>query len=124
MKTPLFRYCLPTYSSRSTSPSRTKFYGPQPDYFPPRPRLIFPKHKTFNHFSCNQLLSLSYYQASALKLVTLSNFPGRICSGVFTLSNLYRNLPYSDVLRVMFLNLASQFSYSFYLLKVLSLPAF
>lgn len=124
MKTPLFRYCLPTYSYKTTHSLQTKFYGSRPNYFFNRPRLVFSKNKTPNYFSRDQLRSLSPRRAASLRLVTLSNFPGKICPGESPSSNLYKNFLRTDTFRVVFLNLVHQFSYSLHLLKVLTSPTF
>ena len=123
MKTPLFRYCIPTYSYKTNHSLQTKFYGSRPNYPFNRLRLIFPQNKALNYFSRDQLRSLSPHQVASLRLTTLSNFPGKICSSDYLLNNLYKNFLRTDMFRVMFLNLVHQFSYSLHLLKILTSPA-
>ena len=124
MKTPLFRYCLPTYSYKTTHSLRTKFCDSRPNSFPNRPRLVFSKNKILNYSSRDQLRSLSPHWAASLRLVTLSNFPGKICPVASPLSNLYKDFLRTNIFRVVFLNLVHQLSYSLHLLKILISPTF
>ena len=124
MKTSLFRYCLPTCSSKTFRLLQTKSPIPSADYSFCRPRLVFQNPKTSNYSLLYNLPALSVRGTSLLRLTTLSNFPGNICPREFKLINLYKNLPFTGMLRATFLNLRRQFTYSLYLLNVLSSPTF
>ena len=124
MKTPLFRYCLPTYPYKTSPSSRTKSYAPLSDYFFRRPRLVYSNSKTFKHFSRNQLRVLSVHRIASLRLTALSNFPGQTRLGEFKLVNSYKNFFLTTMFTAMFLDLTHQFYYSLYLVNVLASSTF
>ena len=124
MKTSLFRHCLPTCSSKTFRLPQTKSSIPLANYSFCRPRLVFSTPKTPNHSLRHHLGALSVRRTALLRLTTLSNFPGKIRPRDFKLINFYKNLSFTGMLRITFLNLIRQFTYSLYLLNVLSSSTF